>query len=101
VDRVEFLRGHWVHSHEEDTADEMVFRRPDRPLPPSRGRASIELATDGSYRESSPGPVDVPEEHTGSWTLDGDTLVLGGDPQHPRHAWEIAAVDPQRLVVRK
>ena len=101
MDQTDLLQGRWVHSHEEDTAEEMVFRRPDRPFPPSRGRASIDLAADGSYRESSPGPVDAPEEHTGLWTLDGDTLVLGGDTDHAPHAWEIATVEPQRLVVRK
>jgi len=101
VTRADCLQGRWVHSHEEDTADEMIFRRPDRPFPPSRGRASIDLAPDGSYRESSPGPVDVPEEHAGSWTLEGDRLVLGGDAAHPRHAWTIATVEPHRLVVRK
>jgi len=89
-----------VHSHEEDTAAEMVFRRPTHPLPPSRGRMSIELRSDGSYIESSPGPVDVPEESRGSWSLEGNSLVLGAEGDRPGHAWEIAAVNNDRLTVR-
>jgi len=35
------VAGRWVHSHEEDTDDEMVFRAADSgyAFPPSRGRA--------------------------------------------------------------
>jgi hypothetical protein len=90
------LQGHWVHSHEEDTTNEMVFRPADRAFPRSRGRASIDLRPDGSYVESSPGPVDAPEETGGSWALEGDRLVLGDD-----RAWEITSAEPGRLTVRK
>ena len=48
------LAGRWVHSHEEDTGDEMVFRSADYAFPPSRGRESIELRADGSYAGTSP-----------------------------------------------
>jgi hypothetical protein len=92
----DLLHGRWVHSHEEDSAGEMVFRRPDHPFPRSRGRTSFELNPDGSYVESSPGPVDVPEQSRGEWALDGDRLVLGG-----RHAWQVAQVEPDRLVVKR
>ncbi len=95
------LRGRWVHSHEEDTADEMVFRPAGHDFPPSRGRTSFELRPDGSYVESSPGPVDLPEETTGSWSLDSDRLILGADGDRPGHAWEITGAEGDRLTVRK
>ena len=95
------LHGSWVHSHEEDTEGEMVFRPATHPFPPSRGRVSFELRPDGSYLESSPGPVDLPEESSGSWSLEGDRLVLGAEGDRPGHAWEIAAAEDDRLVVRK
>jgi hypothetical protein len=74
------LAGRWVHSHEEDTPDQMVFRSADYAFPPSRGREAIELRPDGSYAGTVPGPVDKPVAgDTGEWTLedDGRRLRLG------------------------
>ena len=76
----ERLARRWVHSHEEDSEDEMVFRAADSgySFPPSRGREAIELHPDGSYAGSVPGPVDKPEATEGEWTLeDGARLRLG------------------------
>jgi len=98
--REDLLHGRWVHSHEEDTGAEMVFRRATHSFPPSRGRMSIELQPDGSYIETSPGPVDVPEESRGSWSLEGDRLVLGAEGDRPGHAWEVSAVQSDRLTVK-
>jgi hypothetical protein len=98
--REDLLHGRWVHSHEEDAAAEMVFRRPTHPFPRSRGRMSIELRPDGSYTESSPGPVDVPEESRGSWSLEGNRLILGAAGDRPGHAWEITEVQSDRLTVK-
>ena len=95
------LEGSWVHSHEEDTEDEMVFRPATHAFPPSRGRTSFELRPDGSYAESSPGPVDAPEESSGRWSLEDDRLVLEAEGDRPGHAWEIETAEDDRLVVRK
>jgi hypothetical protein len=89
------LHGRWVHSHEEDAGDEMVFRPSSHPLPPSRGRMSFELRPDGSYVERSPGPTDAPEESSGSWSLDGDRLVVGD------HTWTVTSAKPDRLALRR
>ncbi len=95
------LHGRWVHSHEEDTEREMVFRPGTHSLPPSRGRTWLELHSDGTYVESSPGPVDLPEESTGSWALENGRLVLGADGDRPGEAWEVTSAEPDRLVVKK
>jgi hypothetical protein len=91
------LAARWVHSHEEDTDDEMVFRTADYAFPPSRGREAIELRADGSYAGSVPGPVDKPEATEGAWTLedDGRRLVLGD------RVLEIASAEGDVLRVRK
>ncbi len=98
--REALLKGRWVHSHEEDTDDEMVFRQEGHPFPPSRGRTSFELRPDGTYVETSPGPVDVPVESTGSWSLDGDRLLLGAAGERSGHAWEITNAEADRLTVK-
>jgi hypothetical protein len=95
------LHGRWVRSNEDDTDDELVYRRAGYAFPPSRGRTSIELRPDGSYVESSPGPVDVPEDHAGRWTLEGDRLVLEAEGDRPGRAWEIAAAGEDGLALKK
>jgi hypothetical protein len=95
------LVGDWTHSHEEDSGEEMVFRPASHAFPPSRGRLSLRLRADDTYVESSPGPVDAPQESQGRWALEGDRLVLEGEGERPGHAWRIAAVEADRLAVRK
>jgi len=94
----ERLAGRWVHSHEEDTDEEMVFRSADSgyAFPPSRGREALELHPDGSYGGTVPGPVDKPEERSGEWTLEeGNRLVLGD------RVLEVTSAERDVLRVRK
>ena len=94
----EQLQGRWVHSHEEDTEDEMVFRLASSgyEFPRSRGREALELHPDGSYGGTVPGPVDKPEPSGGGeWTLDGNKLVLAD------RVLEVTAVEGDVLRVRR
>ena len=102
VDR-EQLQKRWVHAHEEDTDEEMVFRPADYDLPPARGRMAFELHADGTFSEAGLGAADVPEEASGTWELeDGDRIVLGeGAAQGVPRVLPIASAEPQRLVIRK
>ena len=100
TDRRSALERKWVHAHEEDSEDELVFRPATRQLPPSRGRRSFDLRPDGSYLERSPGPVDAPEESRGHWSLDGDRLVLDAGDEAGQ-TWEVAAVEDDRLTLKK
>jgi hypothetical protein len=97
----EAVEGKWVHAHEEDTEDAMVFRPASHPLPPSRGRLSFELRPDGTYVESAPGPVDAPVAGGGTWALDGDRLVLGAEGDAPGRAWKVCSAEGDRLVVER
>jgi hypothetical protein len=96
------VSGRWVHAREEDTEDEMVFRPAGTDLPPARGRMSFELRADGTFAEAGLGAADVPEEATGSWSLEGDTIRLGeGATQGVPRQMEVVSADEERLVVRK
>ena len=53
------------------------------------------------YVEHSPGPVDVPVSSTGTWSLEGDRLLLGADGDAPGHAWEVAAAQEDRLTLKR
>jgi hypothetical protein len=94
------LQRRWVHAHEEDSGDSMVFRPADHPLPPSRGRTALDLRADGTYTETGIGPTDRPEDADGTWQLEGNRLELtrhggGGRVVH------IVSADDDRLVVRR
>jgi hypothetical protein len=93
------LEGRWVHSHEEDTDDELVYRSASSgyEFPRSRGREALELHPDGSYGGTAPGPTDKPEAAGGgNWALeDGNKLVL------PDRVLEITAAEGDVLRVKK
>jgi hypothetical protein len=97
------LRGHWIHSHEEDTPTEMVFRPARFPFPPSRGRQGFELRSDGSYVETGPGPADKPRSAQGSWRLEDDNklALYTGQGRGAGRVLEVASATPDRLVIRK
>jgi hypothetical protein len=95
------IQGRWVHAHEEDTDEKTVLRPAGHALPPARGRSSFDLRPDGTYVKSAPGPVDVPVESAGRWSLQGDRLVLEGEGDDPGHEWRVAAAEPDRLVLRE
>jgi hypothetical protein len=98
----EQVSGRWVHAHEEDTEDEMVFRPADTELPPSRGRMGFELREDGTFVEAGLGARDIPEEATGSWVLEDGVITLSeGATQGVPREMEVVTVDEERLVVRK
>jgi hypothetical protein len=88
-----------VHSHEEDAGGEQVFRPASFPFPPSRGRHTFELRSDGSYAGTVPGPTDRPEPGEGAWTLRGDELELSG-ADGPTESFHVVSAEPDRLVLR-
>jgi hypothetical protein len=91
------LIGRWRHSHEEDSDDQLVFRRDDYDFPLSRGRRSLELRDDGSLVDTAVGAADVPQAGAGTWSLeDGNLVVRGPDTA----TYRVVAAEPDRLVLR-
>lgn len=100
--RSDQVSGRWVHAHEEDTEDHMVFRPAGTDLPPSRGRLAFELRADGSFAEVGLGAADAPEEAAGTWELEEGTITLsGGAAQGVPREMAVVAVDEDRLVIRR
>ncbi|MGI8622554.1 MAG: hypothetical protein ACR2NB_03485 [Solirubrobacteraceae bacterium] len=98
----EALHGRWVHSHEEDTDAERIYRPAGFAFPPARGSTALDLRPDGTYVETGPGPVDAPVESAARpWSLDGDALVLGADGEEAERTWQIAGATRDRLTVRR
>jgi hypothetical protein len=97
------LHQNWVHSHEEDTATETVFRPASFSFPPSRGRSAMALKPDGGLVETGPGPTDRPQESQGTWTLEdnGTLSIYEKGKKKPKRTMKILALDRNRLVLRK
>jgi hypothetical protein len=96
------LRRRWVHSHEEDTEKEMVFRPDTFDFPPSRGRVAFELRQDGTFTDRGIGPTDRPDEAGGTWELEeGRRIVLREDTGDVRRRLDVESVSDDRLVLRK
>ena len=98
----EILNRRWLHSHEEDTAGEMVFRPATYAFPPSRGRAGFELRPDGSAAVLGPAPNDAPQERSGTWKIsDAKQLVVHVPELQQTQSMTVLSTGPDRLVVRR
>lgn len=92
--------GKWIHSHEEDTDQEAIYRPASFSFPRSRGRRGFELRDDGTLMETAIGATDVPEEAVGRWDLrpDGTLMLRSGSGVS---TLRVIRTEPDRLVVAK
>ena len=99
----DLLHQRWVHSHEEDTDTEMVFRPATFNFPRSRGRPSFDLKPDGTLVQGGIAPDDRRVETQGTWKLEDDDALAfyTGSQSVPHRVIQIASVDKDRLVVKK
>jgi|SRR5947209_2180755 len=99
----DILQQRWVHSHEEDTADEMVFRPDSFAFPRSRGRTGFDLKPDHTLVETGIAPADGPQITNGKWELspDGKLTFYNDSASAPTRVLEISSADKDRLVIRK
>lgn len=67
---------HWIHSHEEDTKDIMVFRPEYYNFPRSRGRTGFEIKENGEFIQYKSGPTDRPVKTTGHWKAEGKNKII-------------------------
>ena len=96
------LQKRWIHSHEEDSDAEMVFRPASFKFPPSRGRAGFDLKPNNSFVDIGIAPTDGPQESKGTWKLRDNHLDLfTSSPSTPSRTLQIVSVDRNRLVVKK
>lgn len=96
----EAVIGKWIHSHEEDTDTETIYRPASFAFPASRGRRGLELRDDGMLMETTIGATDVPGEAAGRWELRPDgTLMLRSNSGVLR--LRVIRVEPDRLVFSK
>jgi hypothetical protein len=95
------LLGHWIHSHEEDSGNQMVFRPSTFAFPRSRGRQQFKLEPGGSLETIGPGPTDKRESARGTWSVEqGGVLILQPTGAESLR-FSIVSVDNEKLVVNR
>ena len=99
----QLLLKRWMHSREEDTGAEMVFRPDSYDFPPARGRTGFELRPGQTLVEIGIGPTDKVAESQGTWKLAGGNQLLfyTQSSAEPTRAMQIVSVDDDRLVIKK
>lgn len=97
------LKQQWMHSHEEDTDTEMVFRPASFKFPLSRGRTGFELKPNGRLIELGIAPTDRRQRTEGTWKLEDDDQLrfYAKSKSESSRAMQIVSVDNDRLVVKK
>ncbi len=93
----------WIHSHEEDTTETVVYRPAGYAFPPSRGRRAFEIEPGGGAVDYAIGRDDRPDPARGTWSLEADgTLNLAWPGAQGRQsALRIRALAPDKLVVER
>jgi hypothetical protein len=100
--RDQIVDKHWVHSREEDSSSEMVFRPSTYNFPRSRGRQGFQLNGDGTAQTSGPGPGDAIQMQPASWNLDdGGDLDVATSSNQGALKYHVVSADPDRLVVQE
>ncbi len=98
----EDLHGEWVHSSEEDTPDETVFRPADYDFPLTRRpRETIELKADGKLVKGVATASDSVEEAQGNWELADNNKIAFNTESEPHQTLEIALINKDKLVIKK
>ncbi len=98
---VQLLPNDWIHSFEEGSDKEMVFRPSTYKFPPSRqGRTTLNLKPDGDliYGDPNLGPDDRRIQNKSSWKLDKDTLILH-DKESDSKKMKVLSVVQDKLVL--
>ena len=97
------LQRHWVHSQEEDTDTEQVFRPTGFRFPPARGREAFDLRPGGRLLEYGIGPTDRRQIVEGRWQLEDDDRLefLPSAASSPHRVLRVVSADAERLVIAK
>ena len=99
------IQQNWMHSYEEDTETEMVYRPSDYNFPLSRGRTGFELKPNHKLVEINIAPTDGSEEETGSWELkdaNEENLTLQLNPKNSAsRKLYIKSINEDSLVIEK
>lgn len=96
-----FLQKKWIHAHEEDTSELLVFRPETYPFGLSRGRDAIEFHANGKVTRVGIAPNDTLSFSEGKWMQQGQSSVRVTRQSEEISLLEIAWLAPDKLVIKK
>jgi len=101
--QIKLLIGTWLHSHEEDTATERIYRRSDFEFPPSRGRRGYEFQSDHSCISIGIAARDGATKEACKWQLHKATesIIVLTFPDGHQNMLQIVSVNSKCLVIKK
>lgn len=93
----------WLHSHEEDHGDTIVYRPNTYAFRPSRGRTGFEIGPSGELTQYDIAPTDGLEKHVGKWRVEGNTFYATFPEKNSTdYSLRVLSLTPERLeAVRK
>lgn len=95
------LIGEWVHSKEEDTDDEIVYRPPSYDFPLTRAaRDTYQFSPDGRVIKGKPSGSDGINEIDGSWNLESNEIFIYKDEKLVTKE-TVASIAKDKLVIKK
>lgn len=101
-DNIDDLCQCWVHSYEEDTDTESVYRPANFAFPPARGRTGFELLADKSCNRVGIAAADGSEVTAGTWDIeDEDTLRIRIDCEDSSQVLTVTSISHDRLAIRR
>ena len=90
----------WVHSREEDTSTETVYRPVDYPFPPSRGRSALVFHTDGRLKRIGIGSTDISSVREGTWRIvEPGSVLIQMQVNDAKEEVTVQSLDEGRLVI--
>lgn len=100
----DILAKRWVHSYEDDTNTDMVFR-PENffdPDQPSRGRVDLVFKPDHTFAGAGIGAADVPEVKQGVWSVDdAETEIQIQTESGSNRTLKLIELKDDKLVISK
>jgi hypothetical protein len=97
----EILYGEWIHSKEEDTNEEIVYRPMDYDFPLTRSpRNTFQFDRDGKLRAGEPSPSDKMHEKDVNWELNDDIITISSG-SNSIDTQVIASLEKDRLVLKR
>ena len=90
---------HWVHSFEESSGQQAVYRPVTYSFAPARGREGFEIKENGTFISHSIAPGDGNMTIEKKWVLQDDELVVSGKADRQRY--KLVSVTKDKLVLQR
>lgn len=90
----------WIHSHEEDIGDILVYRPIDYPFPPARGREGLEFRENGEFIRYGIGPTDRSLAAPGQWSIQEPNVVQVSFPDQRASSYTLTILECNEQILK-